>query len=68
MSIFQERPRFYQSQEKAIKIGYDGNNLDNSDNAIKNRQENSRVLLDLIRLIPNDSEKNRFRKKTVDQK
>ncbi len=64
MSDFQERPRFYQSKGKAEKIEFaNGYTMDKSDNSIKNHQGNSRMLVDLLRLIPNYSDKNSFRKK-----
>ena len=64
MSDFQERPRFYESKEKAEKIGLaNGYTTDKSGNTIKNYQGNSRMLVDLLRLIPNYSDKNSFRKK-----
>jgi hypothetical protein len=64
MSDFEERPRFYESKEKAEKIGLtNGYTINKSGNTIKNYQGNSRMLIDLLRLIPNYSEENRFRKK-----
>ena len=64
MSDFQERPRFYQSKGKSEKAELvDGHSIDKSDNDIKNRLGNSRMLVDLLRLIPNYSDKNSFRKK-----
>jgi len=64
MSDFQEKPRFYESKEKAEKIGLaNGYTMDKSGNTIKNYQGNSRMLVDLLRLIPNYSDKNGFRKK-----
>ncbi len=64
MSDFQEKPRFYESKEKAEKIGLaNGYTMDKSGNTIKNYQGNSRMLVDLLRLIPNYSDKNSFRKK-----
>jgi len=64
MSDFEERPRFYESKEKAEKIGLaNGYTMDKSGNTIKNYQGNSRMLVDLLRLIPNYSDKNSFRKK-----
>ena len=64
MSDFEERPRFYQSKEKAENIELvDGYSMDKSDDAIKNYRGNSRMLVDLIRLIPNYSDKKDFRKK-----
>jgi hypothetical protein len=62
MSDFQERPKFYQSIEKSEKIGpVNGYTMDKSDNDIKNRKRNSRMLFDLLRLIPNYSNENKFR-------
>lgn len=63
MSDFQERPRFYESKGKAEKIGLDGYKLDKSENAMTNNRRNSRLLVDLIRLIPDYSEGNRLRKR-----
>jgi hypothetical protein len=64
MSDFEERPRFYQSKGKAEKIELgNGYTTDKSVNTIKNYQENSKRLIDLLRLIPNYSDKNSFRKK-----
>ena len=64
MSDFEERPRFYQLKEKAEKIELpNGYTMDKSDNSIKNHQGNSKMLVDLLRLIPNYSDKNGFRKK-----
>ena len=67
MSDFQERPRFYQAKEKADKIGLAGGySMDKSDNVLKNRKENSRMLVDFLRLILNYSNENNIRKqKTV---
>ncbi|MDP3912966.1 MAG: hypothetical protein Q8R96_04415 [Bacteroidota bacterium] len=64
MSDFDERPRFYLSKEKAERIEpSNGYVIDKSDNNVKNRSGNSRMLVDLLRLIPNYSDKNNFRKK-----
>lgn len=64
MSDFQERPRFYQSKGKGEKIEpANGYTIDKPDNDIKNRSANSRMLADLLRLIPNYSDKNSHRKK-----
>lgn len=64
MSDFEERPRFYQSKRKFEKVDlFEGYSIDKSDNDIKNRPGNSRMLADLLRLIPNYSDKNSFRKK-----
>ena len=64
MSDFIERPRFYQSKGKAERIGLaNGYTMDKSGNTIKNYQANSRMLVDLLRLIPNYSGKDSFRKK-----
>lgn len=64
MSDFDERPRFYQSKGKAEKIVLaNGYTIDKSGNTIKNYYGNSRMLVDLLRLIPNYSDKNSFRKK-----
>jgi hypothetical protein len=64
MSDFQERPRFYQSKGKAEKIGqYDGQSLDNTVNSKERSHGNSRMLIDLLRLIPSYPNKNSFSKK-----
>ena len=62
MSDFEGRPRFYQSKEKAEKIGLVDHNLDKT-NIPKENLNWSRLLIDLLRLIPNYSDKNSFRKK-----
>jgi hypothetical protein len=63
MYDFQERPRFYQSKEKGEWIEpVDGNPMGKSNNEIKNSHGNSRMLDDLLRLIPNHSDKNSFMK------
>ncbi len=64
MSDFEERPRFYQAKGKAEKIEpANGYSLDKSDNYIKYQSGNSRVLVDFLRMLPNYSDKNSFRKK-----
>ena len=64
MSDFEERPKFYQSNGKSEKVKLtDANSIDKSDNFRKNRSGNSRMLVDLLRLIPDYSDKNRYRKK-----
>ena len=64
MSDFEERPRFYLSKEKAEKIEFVVSySMDKSDNYIRNPLGNSSMLVDLLRLIPNFSDKNSFRKK-----
>ncbi len=60
MSDFDERPRFYQSQGKSESISQ---SMDKSDNDIRNHSGNSKILVDLLRLIPNYSDKNSFRNK-----
>lgn len=53
MSDFVEKPRFFQSEEKAEKIALAvGYTMDKSDNNITNRLANSRMFADLLRLIP----------------
>jgi Relaxase/Mobilisation nuclease domain len=65
LSDFEDRPRFYQSKGKDEKMQLaDGHFMDKSDYNIKNRLGNSRMLVDLIRLILNFSDKNSFKKKT----
>lgn len=56
MSVFQERPRFYESKGSAEKIGLDGYKLDKSDNALASKRGTTRMLVNLIRLIPSYSE------------
>lgn len=64
MSDFEERPRFYQAKGKAEKVELpDGQSIDKSDHAKENRKNNSRMLFDLLRLLPSYSDKNSFRKK-----
>jgi hypothetical protein len=64
MSDFQERPKFYQSKERTEMIELvNGYSLDKSDNLIKNYSGNSRMLVDLLRLIPSYTDKNNFGKK-----
>ena len=64
MSDFEERPRFYQSKGKTEKIeSANDNSVDKSQNDQKNGFGNSQMLIDLLRLIPNYSDKNSFRKK-----
>jgi hypothetical protein len=64
MSDFKERPRFYQTKVQAEKNGMvDVYSKDKSESAGKIRRENSRMLVDLLRLIPNYSDKNIRRKK-----
>jgi hypothetical protein len=58
MSHFDERPRFYQSEGKGKKIVMnDGRSVDKQTNSRENHQANSRMLVDLRRLIPDYSEK-----------
>jgi hypothetical protein len=66
ISEFEEKPRFYQAPGKAEKVKQsDANSIDKSDNFGKNRLENSKMLVDLIRLIPDYSDKNSCRKKKL---
>ena len=62
MSDFEERPKFYQSNGKAEKKGQDDLNL-NKTTILKENHNRSRLLIDLLRLIPNYSDKNSFRNK-----
>jgi hypothetical protein len=64
MSDFEERPRFYQSKEKVEMIGLDDSHSEDKPVFIHGNQRNSRMLVDLLRLIPDYSNKNSFRKKT----
>jgi len=63
MSDFEERPRFYEMKGRAERIGLDGNKLDKPENILASNRVTSRMLVDLIRLIPDYSEGSRFRKK-----
>lgn len=64
MSDFEERPMFYQSQGKVERIGHaSGYPMAKSDNDIKNRRINLEMLVDILRLTPNYSEKSSNRKK-----
>lgn len=58
MADFEERPRFY-----LAKANYENAKQTDvkSDNNIKNRLGNSRLLIDLLRMLPNFSDKNNFR-------
>lgn len=63
MSDFEERPRFYQMKGKVERIRLDDSYLlDKSTDSKKNHQRNSRLLIDLLRLIPNQPNKNNLRK------
>jgi len=58
MSDFDERPKFYKRKGQTASIEQsDGYAMDKSGNAIKNYQGNSRMLVDLLRLIPICKEK-----------
>ena len=64
MSDFEERPRFYQSKGKSERIEFtNGFTMDKSGNTIKKYSGDSRMLVDLLKLIPNYSDKNSFRKR-----
>lgn len=64
MSDFEERPRFYQRDAKSL--GYSiSSNMDKSDDTKKNHQGNPRLLVDLLRLIPNYSDGNNYGKKKL---
>jgi hypothetical protein len=63
MSEFEERPRFYLTKGKVEKTGVDSHKLDKSENVLTSNRGNSRMLVDLIRLIPNYSEKINVRRK-----
>jgi len=64
MSDFEEKPKFYQSKGKVDRIGLaNGYTMDKSENDIRNRSGNSKMLVDLLRLLPTYSDKNSFRKK-----
>ncbi len=59
MSDIEESPRFY--KEKAEKIADSkGYSSEKSHDDIKNRSENSRILFDLLRLVPDYLDKYRF--------
>ena len=56
--------QFYPMKGKSGNIELsDIDSMDKSDNNIKDWNENSRLLIDLLRLIPNYSDRNSFRKK-----
>jgi hypothetical protein len=64
MSDIKERQRFYQTNGKAEKIELSGGSFtEKSGNDLRNRSGNSRMLVDLLWLIPNYSDKNNLRKK-----
>jgi hypothetical protein len=64
MSDFVERPRFYKVKGTAEGIVLsNGYSIDKLDNDFNNKQGNSRMLVDLLRLIPNYQEKNNLKKK-----
>lgn len=64
MSEFEERPRFYQSNRKVEKIDTSYSyTIEKSDKTINNYKGNSRMVVDLLRLIPNYSDTNGFQKK-----
>lgn len=65
MSDFEERPRFYEMKGRAERIGLDGNKLDKPEYKLASNRVTSRMLVDLIRLIPDYSEESRFRKKKL---
>ena len=63
MSDFEERPRFYLSKHKSEKfVQFDNLIYDNTGNSKVRSQVNSRTLFDLLRLIPNQPNKNNLRK------
>ncbi len=64
MSDFEERPRFYQSENISKKIGQsDSHSFNNTANSKEMRLVNSRTLLNLLRLIPHYPDKNNFNRK-----
>jgi hypothetical protein len=64
MSDFEERPRFYKSKRRTEMIELiNGYSMDKSSNDMKNRLGNSRMLVDLLRLIPDYLDKKNFRMK-----
>lgn len=64
MSEFEERPRFYEALGKAEQNEFtNGYSTEKSGNEIENSRANSRMLLDLLRLIPDYSDINGFMKK-----
>lgn len=64
MSDFEERPRFYYSKGKSERNELSNDySLDKSGNDLRNRLGNSRMLVDLLRLIPNYSDQNSYRRK-----
>jgi len=64
MSDFEERPRFYQTKWKTEKVELpEGQSIDKSVHAKQNRKNNSIMLFELLRLLPNYSDRNSFMKK-----
>lgn len=63
MSDFEDRPRFYQSMGKSVKSNHpDSYTSDKVIHSIENHK-NYKILFDMLRLIPNYSNKNNFRNK-----
>ena len=64
MSDFEERPKFYLTKGKSEGIELASGYITlKSDNPLSNRSENSKMLIDLLRLLPNYSDKNTYKKK-----
>jgi hypothetical protein len=63
ISDFEERPRFYQSKGKVEKMEPAGSYSIDKVNDKRNRSVNSRILVELIRLVPDYSDKNGSSKK-----
>jgi hypothetical protein len=64
ISDFEARPKFYQIKPETERTELSSDySKDKSDNSIRNHQGNSRILVDLLRLVSNYSDRNSFRKK-----
>jgi hypothetical protein len=61
MSDFEERPKFYQSKGKSEKENL--HECHSSGNPKANNQRDSKILVDLLRLIPTYLDRNNLRKK-----
>ena len=64
MSDFLKKPRFYQVKNKSAKIDQlDNQTLNNTVNSKERAPINSRILFDLLRIMPRHQDRNDFRKK-----
>lgn len=62
LSDFEERPRFYQTKEMSENVGLVDHNF-NKTTIPKENHNGSKMLIGLLRLIPNYSDKNSYRNK-----